>query len=60
MLRDVVLLLDMLNAARLIQEFVEGIDRTAFEQSVMRQDAILRRITIIGEATRRLDDAFKE
>ena len=57
--RDEVLLLDMLNAARLIQEFVAGIDRETFDRDIMRQDAILRRITIIGEATRRLADAFK-
>lgn len=57
--RDEALLLDMLNAARLILAFSEGVDRASFEQDIMRQDAILRRITIIGEATRRLDETFK-
>ena len=52
--RDLAHVLDILEAARLIQAYVEGIDRVAFEEDVMRQDAVCRRFEIIGEATKRL------
>ena len=54
MSRDPAYLLDILKAARLVQEFVEGMDRTAFDDDLKTQSAVIRQLEIIGEATRRL------
>lgn len=45
---------DMLNAAKLAQDFVAGIDWAAFELDLMRQAAVTRQFEIIGEAARRI------
>ncbi len=50
--KDPAYLLDIIQAAQLILEFSQNTDREAFAQDVMRQDAIIRRIEIIGEATK--------
>ncbi len=59
MLRDLTYVLDILIAARHIQAYVAGVDRQAFEQDIMRQDAIIRRIEIIGEAAKRISAEFR-
>ncbi|HEX3049216.1 MAG TPA: DUF86 domain-containing protein [Aggregatilineaceae bacterium] len=59
MLPDLTHLLDILNAAQRVLNFAENADRQTVEQDVMRQYAILHGITIIGEATRRVSDAFR-
>ncbi len=56
---DISYLADILQAARLVQSFVEGVDKTLFEQDLMRQSAVIRQIEIIGEATKRLSDSFR-
>jgi len=58
-LRDLTYVLDMLIASRHIQAYVAGIDRSIFEQDILRQDAIIRRIEIIGEAARRVSAEFR-
>ena len=45
---------DMLNAAKLAQDFVADIDWKAFELDLMRQSAVTRQFEIIGEAARRI------
>jgi uncharacterized protein with HEPN domain len=57
--RDPGYLLHILLSARLIREFVQGVNEEEFTRDLMRQDAIVRRIQIIGEATRRLSKAFR-
>ncbi|MCY7277240.1 MAG: DUF86 domain-containing protein [Phormidesmis sp. CAN_BIN44] len=47
-------LLDMLNAAKLAQDFVADIDWETFELDLMRQSAVTRQIEIVGEAARRI------
>ena len=47
-------LLDMLNAAKLAQDFVSDIDWKTFELDLMRQSAVTRQIEIIGEAACRV------
>ena len=47
-------LIDILNAAKLAQDFVADIDRETFEFDLMRQAAVTRQIEIIGEASRRI------
>lgn len=57
--RDTTYLADILEAARLAQTFIEGVDKKAFEQDLMRQSAVTRQIEIIGEATKRLSEEFR-
>lgn len=59
-LRDESSLIDILHAARLVQSFVEGVDRRAFESDIMRQSAIIYQLTIIGEATKRISQEFRD
>src|SRR5215813_12937241 len=56
---DLDYLLDILQAAQLIQTFVRGVSKEGFVQDIMRQDAIIRRIEIIGEAVRRISPQFR-
>jgi uncharacterized protein with HEPN domain len=56
MSRDEVYLLDILEAARLALEYVRGKAREEFLADVQLQDAVIRRLAIIGEAARRVSD----
>ncbi len=58
MSRDLAYLLDILDAARLVQKFAQGVDRVGLAKDTMRQYAILHAIQIIGEAARRVSDEF--
>lgn len=58
-LRDVTYLIDILEAARLVQKFLSDIDKKAFEVDLMRQSAVIRQMEVVGEATKRLSEAFK-
>lgn len=40
---------DILNAARLIASYVKDITEAEFRSNVEKQDAVIRRIEIIGE-----------
>ena len=59
MSRDLIYLSDIFHSARLAQDFVRDITWEQFKTDVMRQDAIVRRLEIIGEATERLSDEFR-
>jgi uncharacterized protein with HEPN domain len=54
--REINYLLDVLEAARLLQMFVEGVDWETFENDLMRRAAVMRQLEIIGEAARRLSE----
>ncbi len=43
-------LLDILDSARLAQSYVSGLTFATFEEAVQTQDAVIRRLEIIGEA----------
>jgi len=62
MQRDAVYLLDILEAAKLAVSYVAGISKDAFLLDTQCQDSVIRRIEIIGEASRRVSpetrDAF--
>ena len=47
---------DILNAARLIVSYVRDVSPTEFPANLEKQDAIIRRIEIIGEATAHLTE----
>jgi uncharacterized protein with HEPN domain len=57
MQRDQPLLLDIVDSIALIFEYVTDWDD--FVQSIKDQDAVIRRLTIIGEATKRLSMEFR-
>jgi uncharacterized protein with HEPN domain len=60
MWRDDAYLLDMLLAARKVMKYAQGVDFKRFDQDEVLQDAIMRRIQIIGEAARKVSEEFKE
>ncbi|MDY6990917.1 MAG: DUF86 domain-containing protein [Thermodesulfobacteriota bacterium] len=60
MQRDRVYLLDILEAARLALEYVGEKTKEAFLEDVLCQDAVIRRIEIIGEAARRVSEETQQ
>lgn len=59
MWRDPAWLLDMLAAAQKVQEYVAGIDEAQFLASSRDQDAVLRQLTVLGEAAKRVSQEFR-
>ena len=59
MWRDAVSLLDMLKAARKVVEYATGLDESSFIANSRDQDAILRQLTIVGEAAKRVSEEFR-
>ena len=57
--RDQSLLLDMLLAARDARTFVAGMDKTAFLDSRLHQNAVIRALEVIGEAAGKLSAATR-
>ncbi|MBP0028221.1 DUF86 domain-containing protein [Roseofilum sp. Guam] len=60
MQRDKEYILDILEAARKICRYTDGVTFNEFSTNEEKQDAVIRRITIIGEATKRLSAEFKQ
>ena len=52
-------LIDMITSIKLIFQYTQGVDRDVLAKNTEKQDAILRRIIIIGEATKRLSQEFR-
>jgi uncharacterized protein with HEPN domain len=59
MWRDLAWILDMLQASRKILEYARGLDEEQFRASGLHQDAILRQLTIVGEAAKRVSIEFR-
>jgi len=57
--RDAACLLDMLQAAEKIHRFIKGKIQDVFVADEVLRDAVERNAEIIGEAARRVSDAFK-
>jgi uncharacterized protein with HEPN domain len=57
--RDEVYLVDIVTSAKLARSYVADTSRSEFMRNVQVQDAVIRRLEIIGEAARRLADATK-
>ena len=58
--RDEGYLIDIHRAARLVESFMDGINQEAFEGDIMRQSAVIHQLLIVGEATKRLSDEFRD
>lgn len=54
MLRDPEYLLDILNAAKLATKYIQKVSREEFLEDSQCQDAVIRRLEIIGEASKRI------
>ena len=59
MKRDLVYLVDILEAAKLAASYVKDMTEDAFLEDTQRQDSVIRRIEIIGEAARRISAKTK-
>ncbi len=59
MWRDVAWVLDMLQASRKAVNYARGLSEEQFEASSLHQDAILRQLTIVGEAAKRVSAEFR-
>jgi uncharacterized protein with HEPN domain len=60
MLRDDESLIDIERAARRVLRYASGCDRISLETNDKKVSAILYQITIIGEATKRLSQDFRQ
>lgn len=59
MTRDNAYLYDILESAKLALEHMGNAPRDEFEKDILLQDAVVRRLEIIGEATRRISTETK-
>lgn len=57
---DSVYLRDILDAIQQIETYLQDISYEAFCQDRLRQDAVVRQLEIIGEASRRLTEPFRD
>ncbi len=51
---------DILEAIDRIQEYMQGVNRAAFETDRMRFDAVIRNLEVIGEAVKQAPDSVRE
>ncbi len=51
---------DILEAARNVQEFIDGVDAEEFERDKKTHFAVISQIQILGEAAKRLSMAFRK
>ncbi|MBE9141435.1 DUF86 domain-containing protein [Nodosilinea sp. LEGE 07088] len=58
--RDRASLIDVVNATRLAQSFVQDMTWDSFVADIKTQSAVLYQIAIMGEAVKRLSPAFRE
>ena len=57
--RDEVVLQDIINAARLVKDFIQGFEKENFIHDLKTRSAVLYQITVIGEAVKRLSKEFR-
>ncbi len=55
-----VYLQDILESIEHIQKFLDGVSEDEFYENVEKQDAVLRRLEIIGEAVKHLPEEIRE
>jgi uncharacterized protein with HEPN domain len=57
--RDDIVLKDIVNAAQMIVEFVEGFEKNTFIEDWKTRSAVLYQLTVVGEAVKRLSAEFR-
>ena len=60
MQRDRIYLIDIVESANKIESIIANLTRESFERSETEQLAVLHLLTIIGAASRRVSDTFRE
>ena len=60
MRREELYLIDMVEAADAISQFVLGVEQDAFSQNDLLRSAVLQKLIIIGEGAARLSKEFQE
>ncbi|MFN0015174.1 MAG: DUF86 domain-containing protein [Saprospiraceae bacterium] len=50
---------DIAESIEIIEGFVGGVTQTAFEANIEKQDAVIRRLAIIGEAVKNVPDDIR-
>lgn len=50
---------DILESIEKIEQYIQGVNPSRFEQDSSIQDAVIRRLEIIGEAVKRLPESVK-
>ena len=55
-----VYLQDIVDSIQLIEEYLDGVDENEFYQNSEKQDAVLRRLEIIGEAVKHISDDIRD
>ncbi len=53
-------LVDIVEAVNTIQKYVSGATKESFINDELLQDAVIRRLTIIGEAVKNIPDSIKQ
>ena len=56
---DIVFLADILDSARLVQEFTAGISCDELKHDVMRHSAVERHLEVVGEAAKSVSAEFR-
>ena len=49
----------ILNSINRIHDYISGMDREVFEADLVTQDAVVRQLEVIGEATKRVSKEFR-
>lgn len=57
---DKVYLKHILDSISRIEEYTEGLGHDGFKKNNLVQDAVVRQIEIIGEATKRISEGYRE
>jgi uncharacterized protein with HEPN domain len=57
---DSILLYDILECCERIAVYIKGVSRSAFEENYQLQDALIRKLEVIGEATKGLSSEIIE
>lgn len=58
--RDLAAVADIVESARSIGDYIAGVSRDEFIENEQLQDSVIRRLLVIGEASARLSDSFRD
>lgn len=58
--KDIVYIKNIRDAIELILDYTKEINKQNFNSKVMLQDAVIRRIQVIGEAVKNISPAFRK
>jgi len=57
---DLTYLGDVLDAIKRVESYLRGVNKKAFMENLMMQDAVMHQIEIIGEASNSVSDGFQD